>query len=121
MRDAEVRGPGAVFVLPAGVDMVELVVVLEVRAVDGELVKGVEHAFHAVAGRPGIRAGALEHEHAVVDSRAGKRTHCVLQRVRRVCVRRRAEDDIPFSGDVVDFRSPELEELAFHSCPVAIN
>lgn len=44
-RDAQVGGPRAVGVLPATVDVIELVCMVEVGAVNGELVEGVEGAL----------------------------------------------------------------------------
>lgn len=108
MRDAEIRRPGGVGILPAAVDMVELVFVLEVSTVDGELVERVQHSSHGVRRRPRVWPVTLEDEHPVIDRRAGERTHCVLQRMGRVSIGGCAEDEIPSIVDVVDFRCPQL-------------
>lgn len=49
LRDAQVAGPGRVRRFPAAVDVVQARGVLEVGAVDGELVVGVQHALEAEA------------------------------------------------------------------------
>lgn len=54
--DAEVGGPAVVLAVPAGVNVVELVVVLEVGPVNGKLVVCVEFGLELVVGGPWIRA-----------------------------------------------------------------
>jgi len=65
--DAEVGGPAVVLAVPARVDVVELRVVPEVGAVNGELVVGVEFGLVRVGGRPWIGAFPFDDKHAVVN------------------------------------------------------
>lgn len=108
MGDAEVGGPGGVLVLPARVNVVDVVVVEEVGAVDGELVVGVKLAFQGEGGGPRVGGVTGQDEHAVVDGGAVDGAQGILQRRRVVGVRGGGEDDVPEARDVVDFRSPEV-------------
>lgn len=93
--DAEVGGPGGVLVLPARVNVVDVVVVEKVSAVDGELVVGVEFGLQGEVGGPGIGTISGQDEHAVVDGGTVDGTQCILQRRRVVGVGRGSEDDVP--------------------------
>ena len=64
--------------------MVESGGVPKVGSVDGELVVSVEFGLHCVVASPWITTAALQHEHAVVDSRAVERTECIDLRGRCV-------------------------------------
>jgi len=79
-RDTQVSRPATVGVLPATVDVVEIVVVFEVGAVDCKLVKGIQHAFHGEGASPWVGTVTFEHKHAMIYGRAGERAHGVLQR-----------------------------------------
>lgn len=78
MGDAEVGGPGGVLVLPARVNVVDVVVVEKVGAVNGELVIGVEFALQGEVGRPGIGAITGQDEHAMVNGRTVDGTQGIL-------------------------------------------
>ena len=93
--------------------MVEVVVVLEVRAIDRELVECVQHAFHSIVGGPGVRAGGLEDEHSVIYGRTFEGAHRVDEWWRGIGVWGGAEDNVPCATDVVDFRSPDVSGVWF--------
>lgn len=65
--------------------MVEPSGVSEVGSIDGELVVSVQLGLYCVVARPWIATTALQNEHAVVDSRAVKRTECINFWGRCVC------------------------------------
>jgi hypothetical protein len=67
MCDAEIGRPRRVLLLPAGIDVVDLVVVDEVGPVDSKLVVRIELALERETCRPRIWTITLEDEHAVVD------------------------------------------------------
>lgn len=105
--DAQVGRPGDVFVVPAAVDVVESGGVLEIGPVDCELVVRVQLALYRVVRLPGIWTRALEHEHAVIDCRAGiVAQHVGLWR-RGFGIRVRSEDDVPFRVYVMQLWSPK--------------
>lgn len=108
MGDAQVGGPGGGGLLPARVDVVGVVVVEEVGSVDGELVVRVDLALERVVCGPGVRPGAGQDKHAVVDGRAGEGALGVLQRRGIIKVRGRREDDVPCARDVVDLGRPQV-------------
>lgn len=78
MSNAEVGGPRRVLVLPARIDVVDLVIIEEVGPVDGKLVISIELALEGEIGRPGVRGVAAQDEHAVVDGRAVDGTQGIL-------------------------------------------
>ena len=86
--------------------MVQLIVVLKVCAVDGELVVRVELAFVSVGGSPRIRTYAFDDVHAMVDGGAVVLAPHLCFRRRRVEVRVSREDDIPVTIDAMQLRCP---------------
>ena len=64
--------------------MVEPSSVSEVGSIDGELVESVQLRLDCVVARPWVTTAALQHEHAMIDSRAVERTKCVNLRGRGV-------------------------------------
>lgn len=56
--------------MPTRVDVIELILVLEVGTIDGELIIRVEFRLVLVFGGPRAGAFALNDEHTMVDSRA---------------------------------------------------
>ena len=57
--------------------MVESSSVSKVGSVDRKLVVSVQLGLQCVVARPWITTAALQHEHAVVDSRAVEWTECI--------------------------------------------
>lgn len=108
LGDAEVGWPAVVLVVPARVDVVQLVGVLKVRSIDCELIVRLEFVVVAVLGGPGVLAFAHDGEHAVVDGGAvvlAPHLHLGWWRVEvGVC----GEDYPPASVDLVDFGRPEV-------------
>ena len=88
--------------------MVELIVQLEVRAVNGELVVGVQLGGEGVGRGPNVGAGGDEGVHAVVDCGTVEGAVHAGLRWWVVAVRVRCEDDIPQSIDEVDLGSPDI-------------
>lgn len=103
--------------------MVEPSSVPKVGSVDGELVVSVQLRLNCVVARPWITTAALQHEHAMVDSRAIERTECINFRRRcvyhvdqavivskgiwtRTIVGITSEDDVPFIIYFVKLRCP---------------
>ena len=113
--DAEVGGPRHVGAVPAGVDMVELGVQLEVCAVNCELVIGVQLGGEGVCRGPDVRAGGDECVHAVVDGGTVKGTVHAGLWWRVVAVGVSCEDDIPQSIDEMDFWSPDIGAVGLAS------
>lgn len=58
--DTEICGPGVILADPAGVDVVEAGVVLEVGPVDGELIKSIQLGFEGIRSFPGVISEALQ-------------------------------------------------------------
>lgn len=106
--NAEIGWPCRVLLLPAGVNVIQLAVVLEVCSINGELVKGVQHALHGEVSRPWIGSITGQDKHSVVDGRAIDRTHSILQGRRVVAVRRGREDDVPRPVDQMYLGSPNI-------------
>ena len=75
--------------------------VLEVCAVDGELVEGVELAFHAVLGAPGVGGAAFQDVHSMVHSWACVVAEHVRFWRRLIIVWICGKDYVPFVVDVV--------------------
>jgi len=95
--------------------MVELGAQLEVCAVDGELVVGVQLGGECVGGGPDVGARGDEGVHTVIDGRAVEGTvHAGLRR-RVVAVRVGCEDDIPQSVDEMDLWGPDVGAVRFAS------
>ena len=108
LGDAQIRRPGGVGIFPAAIDVVEAVRMLEVGAVDGELVVRIELAFHGEVASPGVRSIVLQHEHPVVYRGAVVGAIHRLLRRRVVGIRGGGEDDVPFSGNGVQFGGPNV-------------
>ena len=79
--------------------------------IDGELIKGVEHAFQSKGSGPWIRAITLQYEHPMVHGGAFKRAYSVLKRMWLISVWCGTEDDVPRVRDVVDLRGPEVRSI----------
>jgi len=88
--------------------VVELVVQLEVRAVNSELVVSVQLRGECVGGRPDVGAGGDEGVHAVIDGGTVEGAVHAGLRWWVVAVRVGGEDDIPQSVDEMDLWSPDI-------------
>ena len=94
--------------VPAAVYVIQTRRVLEVGAVDGKLVVGVELRLVGKAGIPRVGTVALEDVHAVVNGWAVVRAvHVDLGRW-GIVARVGGEDDVPGAIELVEFGSPEV-------------
>ena len=85
---------------------------LEIRPIDRNLLKGIQFPFQSVTRVPEIRFTALEQEHPVIPGRKGKIAEHVRLRQGTVQVRVCGEDKVPFLN-IVELLSPYVLGAGF--------
>ena len=111
LGDAEIGRPAVVLAVPAAIDVIQLILVLEVGSVNRKLVVRVKLGLVRPLGLPWILTLTLDDEHAVVDGGAVVLAPHLHLRGRRIAARVGREDDIPVAVEVVDLGRPEIRRV----------
>lgn len=108
MGNTQISRPGIVRAIPAAVNVVQVAVVLEIGAINSELVVRVQLGFVCEFGSPEIGARAFEDEHAVVDGWTVKVAVHVDFGWWRVVARVCRKNNVPVAREIVNFRGPKV-------------